>query len=122
LFSLPTRSRAFLRQLLQSDAWPSAILVDEFDAGRFKGSADDVESRVARLAEPCLQLMHGHDANGGMVGEILLAPLKESPCGPTLRWRDHPSRLIETWGFFNSIKNLLTVLDAYNIYAYIYFM
>jgi hypothetical protein len=53
----------FMR-FLEAYAWPSAVFIDDLDAGRFKGATDHVESRASGLAEPCLQLMHCHDANG----------------------------------------------------------
>ncbi len=70
--------------LAQAHAWAAAVFVDEFDAGGLQGASNHIESRAARLAEFGLQLMHCHDANGGMGGKILLAPIKESACGPTL--------------------------------------
>jgi hypothetical protein len=78
------RSRALLRRLLQSYAWPSTILVDELDAGGFKASFDYVEGGVPRFMYPSFQLAHGYYPNPRFNGEFLLAPVKESPSGSTL--------------------------------------
>jgi hypothetical protein len=43
--------------------------------------------------------MHSHDANGGMAGEFLLAPIKESACGSALCWLYHLPKL-PNWVIF----------------------
>ena len=74
--SCDPRLRAFLRRLLQSHARPSAILVDELDAGRFQASLDYVEGGTSRLMHPSLQLAYRYHPNFCFIGEFLLAPVE----------------------------------------------
>jgi hypothetical protein len=74
----------------QSHPGPSAILVDEFDAGAFKGSSNDIKGGATRLTRPSLQLVHGYDSNSGFICKLLLAPSKKSSGCPGLLRRNHP--------------------------------
>jgi hypothetical protein len=76
--------------LSQTHSRPSAILVDEFDAGAFKSSPNDIKRSATRLTRPSLQLVHGYDSNSGFICKLLLTPSKKSPGCPGLFRRDHP--------------------------------
>jgi hypothetical protein len=108
--------------LAQTHSRASAILVDELDAGRLQGASNYFKGRAARLAQPGFQLMHRHDPNGGMVGKILLTPVKEGTCGSTLCWLHHRRKIAQLSNFCNSIRNLLTHDCVYYIWLHIFFM
>jgi hypothetical protein len=75
--------------LLQSHAWPSAILVDELDAGSFKSPSNNINGSAARLIRSRLELVNSHDPNTRFRSKVLLAPIQErARCSALLR-RDH---------------------------------
>jgi hypothetical protein len=81
---------AFLRlPLSQSHTGTPAVLLDELDAGRFQGAANDVKRRTTWLAYCRLQLMDGNNADTCLPRELLLVPSKESACCSGLRRSDH---------------------------------
>jgi hypothetical protein len=91
----------------QPHPWPTAILIDEFDAGPIKRSSNDVKCRSARLTRPGFQLMHGNDPDCCFPSKILLAPRQQPARGSTLSWCNHCRKLAQLVNSHNSIKNLL---------------
>jgi len=75
--------------LSQADPGTAAVLVDELDAGGYKSSLNNLESGPARLTQPCLKLMHCHNADACTACQFLLAPLNQAPCCSTLCWCHH---------------------------------
>jgi hypothetical protein len=90
--SMNLASSAPFRVLLQSHAWPSAILVDELDAGSFKSPSNNINGSAARLIRSRLELVNSHDPNTRFRCKVLLAPIQERARGPALLWRDHNGR------------------------------
>ena len=67
----------------------AAVLVDELDAGIFKGPPNDIEGGAPRAARACFQLMDSDDSYTRLSREILLAPVKKPSSRPRLRRCDH---------------------------------
>ena len=57
-----------MARLSQPDARPSAVFVDEHDAGRFEGSPDHVHCGAAWLSRSGLQLMNRNCPDPGIFG------------------------------------------------------
>ena len=70
--------------LAQSDAGATAIFVDELDAPSFKRLPHDNERRPSGCLLTRLYLPHGHDADSGLIRQILLAPVQEPARRPAL--------------------------------------
>jgi hypothetical protein len=73
-----------LLSLFQPHPRASAVLVDELDASHLKCPTNRLESRAARLACACFELMHGHYTHLSMFREFLLAPFQETARCPAL--------------------------------------
>jgi hypothetical protein len=73
----------------QANTGASAILVNKFDAGSFECAPNYVERCAARLGHPRFDLPNCDYANPGLIRKILLAPIKETACCPTLRRGNH---------------------------------
>jgi hypothetical protein len=104
---------ALLRRLLQSHACSSTVLVDEFDAGRFKAPPNYVEGGSSRLMNSSFQLTHRYYPNSRFFGEFLLAPVKETSGGSTLRGGNHGDRFAQIVDSINSVGNRLTLKSIY---------
>lgn len=74
-FVLLTNAPLLPLPVAKSDPRAAAVLVDEFDAGFFECSPDYIQGRAPGLTNSRLELMHRHDANVRLTGEILLAPI-----------------------------------------------
>ena len=48
-----------------------------------------MKGRSPRRGDPRLDLSDGHHPNPGLIGQLLLGPIKQSPRGAALCWRDH---------------------------------
>ena len=55
----------------------------------FEGLAEDDEGGVAGLGLAGLEFSDGVVADGGMLGQILLIPVKQAACGAALGGIDH---------------------------------
>jgi hypothetical protein len=73
-----------LAGLSQTYSCTTAVFVDELDAGAFQGAPDYVQRCSSRFMRSRLELTHCYNANGGLVGQVLLAPVKKGPRGSTL--------------------------------------
>jgi hypothetical protein len=62
-------------RLSKSYTRTSAVLVDELDAGIFKGASYDLERRATR-APLLFELVDSHDADARAISQVLLAPAK----------------------------------------------
>jgi hypothetical protein len=63
-----------LSRLAKTHSRSSTVLVDEFDARRFKGAPNDILSSPARLTAVSFELMDSHHSHAGAIGQHLLAP------------------------------------------------
>jgi hypothetical protein len=81
---------AAFNRLPQSNTWPAPVLINELDAGLFKGTSYNFESRASRFACPSFELMHGYNSDARCISKFLLAPRKKPAPGPTLLGCDHP--------------------------------
>jgi hypothetical protein len=79
----------FLLSLFQPQARAATVLVNEFDAGGFERTLDDIKGRPPRLMSSCLKLPYGDYPHPSFVGEFCLAPVKEPSRRPALLGRDH---------------------------------
>jgi hypothetical protein len=61
-------------RLTQANAEPTAILVDELDAGSLKCAPNYIERRMARLTCARFKLIDSHDPNLRLTRKLLLAP------------------------------------------------
>jgi hypothetical protein len=75
--------------LAQTYAWPSPVLVDEFDASGLKATPYNIERGSSRFVRAGFELTHGHDPNLSSGCKLLLAPIQEASSGPTLARGDH---------------------------------
>jgi hypothetical protein len=91
---------------------PSAVLVDELDAGRFERTSNDLKRRTTWLTYSGLELMHRDNADACLPRQLLLVPSKEAACCSALCWRDHKCKVSKMSDSHNSIKNLLTADEA----------
>jgi len=82
-------SRSFSPHLSKSHTHAAAVVLDEFDAGCFKGVADYDQGCPARLICACFQLANRNDPDPGLPCEISLAPIQEAPGGSALCRRNH---------------------------------
>jgi hypothetical protein len=73
-----------LLSLFQPYPRASAILVDELYVCRLECPTNRLESRAARLACTCFELMHGHYTHLSVFSEFLLAPFQEAARCPAL--------------------------------------
>jgi hypothetical protein len=60
--------------LAKTNAGAPTVFINEFDACRFEGSPDHIQSGSAWATRFILQLMNGNGANSSSLSEILLAP------------------------------------------------
>jgi len=63
-----------LSRLAKTHARSSTVLVDEFNARRFKGAPNDILSSPTRLTAVSFELMDSHHSHAGAIGQHLLAP------------------------------------------------
>jgi hypothetical protein len=75
--------------LTEPDARPASILIDEFDAGGFESTPNDIDGRTAWLARAGFKLMHGYNRYSSELRKIGLIPSQESARRSTLPRRDH---------------------------------
>jgi hypothetical protein len=73
----------------QTDAWATAIFLDEFDAGSLQGLPQHNKRCTSRFGYTGFYLSNSHDTDPGLISEILLAPIKETTRCPALCRRDH---------------------------------
>ena len=71
---------------LQPNPRPAAVAVDELNARRFKGARDRVDSHGVGFDLVVLRIkpLNRGKGNPGFGSQILLFPMKQSPCGPNL--------------------------------------
>jgi hypothetical protein len=69
----------------EAHARAAAVLVDELYATGFKASPHHLERCATRLMRTCLELPHSYNADTRLLGEFLLAPIKEAASGSALR-------------------------------------
>jgi hypothetical protein len=75
--------------LAQPHARSAAVLIDQFDAGQFKGPLNDLKSRAARGTLSRFELANRHDPHACLVSQLLLGPIEQAPSGPALCRRNH---------------------------------
>jgi hypothetical protein len=68
--------RPFSSHFPKSHANAAAVVLDEFDTGRFKGVTNHDQGRPAGLIYACFQLADGHDPHLSFPCEILLTPVE----------------------------------------------
>jgi len=71
--------------LSQAHPGPTAVLIDELDAGGRKGPLDHYERGRPRVHFPGLKVTNGYDADMCRIGNLLLAPIKQPTSRPALR-------------------------------------
>ena len=81
------------RRAQARSAWATAVLVDEFDAGRFESSPDGVKRQPPRLVSTRLKLAHRHDTDERRFRQIRLAPAQQAAGSSALLSRNHPPSL-----------------------------
>jgi hypothetical protein len=64
--------------IAQAHTRATAVLVDEFYAGRLECSPNNIKCRGPRLTACSLKLMDGHNANTCLFRELILAPRKQT--------------------------------------------
>jgi hypothetical protein len=82
------RRRMVLR-LPQPHARPTAVLLDELDAGGFQCGNNIGKSPVIRLASTPLKVGECLRCNPSLSRQIGLAHMNKSASGPALGWYDH---------------------------------
>jgi len=80
-----------LPRLSKTYTGAAAVLVDEFDAGRFQRLADNLQSRATWFVLSTLELTNCDNPHARLFGQFMLAPIKETPGRPALARRDHQS-------------------------------
>jgi hypothetical protein len=95
-------------RIAEPDAWPTAVLIDEFDPGSLECAPYDVERGSTGSIHVAFEQAHGDDADRGPVREILLTPIEKAPRGSALFRRDHPGRMHEVIYLFNCVEKQLT--------------
>jgi hypothetical protein len=80
---------------------PSAVGVDELDAGLLKGPLYDLKRRASRSTRANLQLVNGNDPYPSELSEVLLVPVKEATRRPALLCGDHLQAVNQPWDSFN---------------------
>ena len=98
--------------LSQPNARAAAVLVDEFDAGKFESSLQHIKCRAARVTSARLKLPDGYDANARVLRELLLGPVEETARSPTLVRRDHDATMQKSIDLINSVEIGLTNLHC----------
>lgn len=68
----------------EAHARAPAVLINELYPAQFKAPPHHFKRRATRLMCAGLKLAHGHYADSRLVGELLLAPVKEASSGSTL--------------------------------------
>jgi hypothetical protein len=117
--SLPSRSRP----LPQPHTPAAAVLINEFDAGAFKSSSNDIKGGATRLTRPSLQLVHSYDTDSGFICKVLLAPSKKSPGGPGLFRSDHPENHAASERFLQFCKKCVDYINSkYYLWFHRYFI
>jgi hypothetical protein len=82
-------SRPFPSHLSKSHTHAATVVLDEFDAGRFKGVTNHNQRCPAGLIYACFQLADGHDPHLRFPCEILLTPVEQASRGSALGGRNH---------------------------------
>lgn len=112
----PARATFDLRCLLLSrpepNAWTATVLVNELHASGFEGAPNHVNRGTPGRMGTGLEVPDRNDSHRGFVGEICLAPIKESPGGTTLFCADH--RQLHCAGIDQSYQEYKKWLDLIN--------
>ena len=84
---------------------------------QFKSPLNDINGRPTRGAHPCLKLSNGHHSDPGLIGQLLLGPIEQTPRGAALCWRDHGALnttillfLVNSFEIKRSLTNIDTAL------------
>jgi hypothetical protein len=96
--------------LTETDPRAAAVLLNEFDASFFESLPHDYQRGSTWVTYTSFYLPDGHNTDACLTGEILLAPIEETPSRPALRRCDHRSRLLIFRDSINSIEKRLTCL------------
>jgi len=75
--------------LFQAHPRPTAVLIDELDAGGLESLLNNNERCRAWVHFPGLKVTDGYDTDVGRSGELLLAPVKQPPGRSALRRGNH---------------------------------
>jgi hypothetical protein len=70
--------------LAEAHAGAPAVLINELYPAQFKAPPHHFKRCATRLMCARLKLAHGHYADSCLIGELLLAPVKEASSGSTL--------------------------------------
>src|SRR5665213_4417060 len=81
-----------LLPLSQPRSRPFAVLLDEDDAGGFKGTAHSIKGGRVRVRRAAFKILDGQVRHARGLHQIELPPIEQSPGGPNLCRHDHLQR------------------------------
>jgi hypothetical protein len=73
----------------QPDPGSPTVPVEELDAGHFERLENDVKRRATRLVYTALKLTDRGNRYTRLLGQFLLAPIKQTACRSALARRNH---------------------------------
>jgi hypothetical protein len=77
-----------VRHFFEPDAFAASVLRQELYALGVKSFTDRSQGVLMRLSNLAFKVANCPDADAGLLFQLGLGPLKECPCGATLRRRD----------------------------------